>query len=80
MSKRLAHPNIVHLFGITTEPPEFVSNWMPGWDLPGFIARLPDANRLFLVRFLHTTPWDCPDLLASYRTSLKVSTTYILAM
>jgi hypothetical protein len=79
MSKRLVHRNIVPLFGITAGPPEFVSNWMPGGDLPAYIAKLPDANRLSIVRFLQTTPWDRPDPLVSYLTSPRVSTTCIHA-
>ena len=54
MSKHLAHPNIVSLLGVTIDPPELVSDWMPGGDLPGYISKHPNTNRLSLVRLLST--------------------------
>ena len=48
-SKHLAHPNIVSLLGVTLEPLELISDWVPGVDLPGYIAKHPDADRLSLV-------------------------------
>ena len=54
MSKHLKHPNIVPLLGVTTEPLELISEWMPGGDLLGYIAKHPDADRLSLVRPLFT--------------------------
>jgi len=47
--KRLTHPNILHLLGITTTPFQLVSNWMVGGDLPGYIKGNPDAERVGLV-------------------------------
>ena len=54
-SKHLAHPNIVPILGVTVEPFEVISNWMPGGDLLGYVAKHPDADRLSLVRFLCAT-------------------------
>ena len=58
VSKYLAHPSIVSILGATTEPLELISNWMPGGDLPEYIARRPDADRLSLARSLSTALLD----------------------
>jgi len=47
--KNLAHPNVVPLLGVTTDPIQLVSGWMPDADLTGCIANHPDADRLSLV-------------------------------
>ena len=47
--KNLAHPNVVPLLGVTTDPIQLVSGWMPDADLTGYIANHPDADRLSLV-------------------------------
>jgi len=51
MWKRLIHPNILPLLGVTITPPQLVSNWMPGGDLQEYkyIKKNADANRLGLV-------------------------------
>jgi len=49
MWKRLAHPNILPLLGITTTPLQLISNWMPGGELRGYINQHPDPDRLGLV-------------------------------
>ena len=49
MWKNLTHPNIVPLLGITTTPFQFISDWIPGGDLPGYIEKNPDADRVQLV-------------------------------
>ena len=56
MSKYLDHPNIVPLLGVTTEPLELISDWMPGGDLLGYIATHPDANKFALVCFISDIP------------------------
>ena len=48
MWKRLVHPNIVPLLGITQL--QLISDWMPGGDLPTYIKKNPDADLLGLVR------------------------------
>jgi len=50
--KRLAHPNIVPLLGITPTPLQLVSEWMPGGDLTEYIKSHPDTDRLGLVGVL----------------------------
>ena len=47
--KNLAHPNVVSLLGVTTDPTQLVSNWMPDVDLMGYITNHPDADRPSLV-------------------------------
>jgi hypothetical protein len=50
MWKRMAHPNIVPLLGITTSPrPQLISDWMSGGDLPKYVKKYPDADRPVLV-------------------------------
>ena len=46
--KHMKHPNIVPLLGITIEPPQLISGWMPGGDLPKH-AKDPNADKLLLV-------------------------------
>ena len=55
-SKHLSHANIVPILGATIEPYELISDWMPGGDLPGYIANNPDADRLSLVGFFVLHP------------------------
>ena len=45
----MAHPNIVPLLGVTTDPIQLVSGWTPDLDLMGYIKKHPDADRLSLV-------------------------------
>lgn len=72
ISKRSGHPNIVPLLGVTTEPLELISAWMPGGDLPGYIAKNPDSNRLSLVGIPVTAALcDVLTPLTSYPMSLK---------
>ena len=49
MWKYLTHPNIVPLLGVTITPFQLISNWMSGGDLPGYIEKHPNADRLRLV-------------------------------
>ena len=47
--KRLKHPNIVPFIGVTTDPLQIISEWMPNGTLTEFIERSPDASRIDLV-------------------------------
>ena len=47
--KNTVHPNVVPLLGVTTDPIQLISGWMPDVDLTGYIANHPDADRLNLV-------------------------------
>jgi len=47
--KRLTHPNVVPFIGVTFNPLQIVSAWMPGEDLITHIKLKPDANRIGLV-------------------------------
>jgi len=47
--KNLEHPNVVPLLGITTDPIQLVSCWMPDTDLTGYTTDHPDTDRSSLV-------------------------------
>ena len=47
--KHLAHPNIVPLLGASIDPPQLISDRMPGGDLTEYIASHSDADRISLV-------------------------------
>ena len=49
MWKRLNHPNIVPFVGVTTDPLQIVSEWMPNGTLTEFVGKHPGANRIDLV-------------------------------
>ena len=49
MWKHLTHPNILSLLGVSMTPFQLISDWMPGGDLPGYIEKNPNADRLKLV-------------------------------
>ena len=49
MCKHLAHPNIVPLLGITPDPLQLISEWMPGGDLREYAKKHPGTDRLGLV-------------------------------
>ena len=49
MYKRLVHPNIVPLLGITPSPLQLISEWMPSGNLTEYIKKCPDVDRLGLV-------------------------------
>ena len=51
MWKRLKHPNIVGLIGVTRNPLQFVSEWMPNGTLTEYLGDNPGANRIGLVSF-----------------------------
>ncbi|KAF9649285.1 kinase-like protein [Thelephora ganbajun] len=43
--KRLTHPNIVPLLGLTIAPLQLISSWMPGGTLREYIGKHPDSDR-----------------------------------
>jgi len=49
MWKRLTHSNIVPLLGVTITPFQLISDWMSGGDLPEYLKKHSDVNRLDLV-------------------------------
>ena len=82
MWKRLTHPNILPLLGITLTPLQLISTWMSGGDLTGYIKNHPDADRLILVR--GPPPVSIPCLsraypIISYPMLLRASVTSTLA-
>jgi len=56
--KNLSHPNVVPLLGVTIDPIQLVSGWMPDVDLTGYITNHPDADRLNLVGVTFTALCD----------------------
>lgn len=80
MWRHLTHPNIVPLLGITLEPLQLISTWIPGGELKVYIIGNPDTDRLALVgvppplassNYAYT--------LSSYAVSLMASITSISA-
>ena len=49
MWRHLTHPNILPLLGVTITPFQLISNWMSGGDLPGYVQKNPNVDRLKLV-------------------------------
>ena len=50
--KHLTHPNIVPLLGATIDPPQLISDQMPGGDLTDYIATHLETDRISLVNDL----------------------------
>ena len=63
--KRLTHPNIVPFKGVTLDPLQIVSEWMPGGDLTDYIGLNPPADRVNLVSPFWTLLETLPYLPAS---------------
>ena len=50
MWKRLTHPNIIPLLGVTISPRlQLISDWMSGGELREYIGKHPDPDRRGLV-------------------------------
>ena len=49
MWKKLRHPNVVPFVGVTQNPLQFVSEWMPNGTLTEYVSENPGANRIGLV-------------------------------
>ena len=49
MWKHLKHQNIVYLIGVTQEPLQFVSEWMPNGNLTEYVKKTVAADRMGLV-------------------------------
>jgi len=73
--KRLAHPNIVPLLGVTLAPFQSISVWMPGGELLEYINMHSGADRLGLVGYRHTVSDHEIDRLSSSPMSQTVSAT-----
>ena len=56
--KHLAHPNIVPLLGAIIDPPQLISDQMPGGNLTEYIMGHPDADRISLVSGLATSLYE----------------------
>ena len=51
MWKHLRHRNIVPFIGVTRDPLQFVSEWMPNGTLTQYLGKNPGVNRVDLVSF-----------------------------
>ena len=49
MWKRLEHQNVVAFIGVTQNPLQFVSEWMPNGTIIEYINENPGTNRVGLV-------------------------------
>jgi len=47
--KRLDHPNVVAFKGITLDPLQLVSEWIPGGELREYLKGNPNTNPISLV-------------------------------
>ena len=56
MWKRLVHPNIVPFKGVSIDPPQIVSEWMPNGDLTTYIKSNPQRDPVSLVSLLLCFP------------------------
>lgn len=77
--KNLRHPNVLPLLGVTFNPPQLVSVWMPGGNLTEYIKKDPGADRCRLVCF----PLDAEiksSLTDSYTISPRVWNTFTSTM
>ena len=74
MWKHLEHHNIVPFLGITPTPLQLISKWMPGGDLPEYIKKNPDADRLGLVNSPAVVLNPVLTPATSYAISLKAFT------
>ena len=56
--KHMAHPNIVPLLGVTLDPPQLISDWLPGGYLTEYVASHPDTDRISLVSGLSVSLYE----------------------
>ena len=75
--KRLRHPNVVPFIGVTSEPLQIVSEWMPNGTLTDYVEKNPDANRIDLVGLFLVTRLIDNVILPSYWMWQKVSTIFM---
>jgi serine/threonine protein kinase len=72
--KRLEHGNIVPLLGITPDPLQLISEWMPGGDLTEYIKKHPGVDRLSLASIPAAVFGHMLTPATSYLMSLKAFT------
>ena len=80
MWRHLTHPNILPLLGVTITPFQLISNWMSGGDLPGYVQKNPNVDRLKLVGVPLPRSPSILTPFTSYPTSLRASSISIPAM
>ena len=62
MWKQLTHPNIVRFVGVTTDPLQIASEWMPRGNLTTYINLNPGQDRVTLVSLFLCSPNTLPQL------------------
>ena len=78
--KRLIHPNIIPLLGVTISPRlQLVSNWMSGGDLLEYVEEHSDADPVGLVGTPRHQNRSTLTHATSFLTSLKAYATSIRA-
>ena len=53
--KHLVHPNVLPLLGVTIDNYQLILKWVFGGNLPEYIQKYPDADKLRLVRVFFAT-------------------------
>ena len=64
--KRLRHPNVVPFLGVTNEPLQLVSEWMPNGTLAYYVKKNPNADRIALVSLFPQLELTSTDGVPSY--------------
>jgi hypothetical protein len=75
MWKRLKHPNVLSLLGVTVERFQLISNWMSGGCLLNYIKNNSEADRLGLVGVPPVFVYPALTPVPRYLTSLRASAT-----
>jgi hypothetical protein len=80
MWKRLMHPNIVPFTGVTVDPLQIASEWMPGGTLTAYVNSKPHADRVTLVGLLQVVhlPDTSPQIPTSWSMLQVALTTFTL--
>jgi serine/threonine protein kinase len=78
MWKPLTHPNIVLFRGVTTNPLQIVSEWVPGGDLTTYINLRPHINPVTIVSLIARLSDASPQIFISWLVSYMALTTYTL--
>ena len=68
MWKRMRHPNVVPFIGITQNPLQFVSEWMPNGTLTEYVNQYPSANRIGLVSL---TPGIAAEMMTLFASVIR---------
>ena len=76
MWKHLNHPNIVPFKGITFDPLQLVSEWVPGGELREYVTNNSQTNPIDLVSPTSSRPQQSPHPVLSCSVLPTVSVTF----